>query len=389
MVVDGKGNTYLAWVDSAKGGIVVSTQFDGTRFNKQYIVQTAVLPAFQPQMAAYDNSGTGPNVEIVWASVDPASTPTAPLYDVFASRSDTAGATFTAPILVSASSGPVPLADSPRVAFDIFGQDEHSLGAARCLDHASSRWFSVWRARQFASRNGSCYSTPRHWRPSNRGFCRQSDLRGWTDESAKAQTAPGNYCTNEITDTNGTVTNTYGGNFWMNETVPSQTGSGVPSNLNTRNLSTTDWERKVVKIRSFLSDFFGCSYDNLSLFADKPGHIHLLWSDDTPIEDVLTSEFHGIYTGMDRRSPARLSSHSPSIWRVMQRPPRRLPLIRTEVSTLFGQEDRTRARVPKVFSSVVPTTAEAPSLRESTSRLPDPQPYPRLSRRWLSIPAAT
>src|SRR5579863_4097135 len=102
LAVDGKGNTYLAGVDPAKGGIVVSSQFDGTKFDTQTTVQTANLPAFQPQMAVYVNSGTGPNVEIVWASVHPGSSPTT--YDVFASRSNNAGLSFTttsAPISAS------------------------------------------------------------------------------------------------------------------------------------------------------------------------------------------------------------------------------------------------------------------------------------------------
>src|ERR1700676_5270161 len=120
MVVDHNGATYLAWVDPAKGGIVVSSHFDGTKFNSQFVVQTALLPAFQPQMAVYDNSGTGPNVELVWAALHPGSNP--PTYDVYASRSDNAGVSFSGPFPVSGSAGPVPLADSPRVAFDTSGK---------------------------------------------------------------------------------------------------------------------------------------------------------------------------------------------------------------------------------------------------------------------------
>src|SRR5207253_4507132 len=47
MVVDGKGNTYLAWIDTSNGGIVVASHFDGNKFNAQFVIKTAVLPAFQ------------------------------------------------------------------------------------------------------------------------------------------------------------------------------------------------------------------------------------------------------------------------------------------------------------------------------------------------------
>src|SRR5690349_24091774 len=57
MLVDAEGNTYLAWVDPTKGGIVIAAKFDGTKFNTQTIAQTTALPAFQPQIAVYLNSG--------------------------------------------------------------------------------------------------------------------------------------------------------------------------------------------------------------------------------------------------------------------------------------------------------------------------------------------
>src|SRR6202043_1526065 len=192
---------------------------------------TVALPAFQPQIAVYM---TQPNViEIVWAAADPASTPTAPLYDVFASRSNDSGANFTPPPSLF---GPVALFDSPRLAFDFSGKTNVVWGQHDVL---------ITQAQ-----DGLAFGAPVSLLPVTVPVTPPPDTGGpriavsadnriyvaWTDESAKAQTAPGNYCTNEITDTNGTVTNTYGGNFWMNETVPSQTGSGVPSNLNTRNL---------------------------------------------------------------------------------------------------------------------------------------------------------
>src|SRR5690349_11716449 len=87
MVVDGNGNTYLAWVDAVNHGIAVASQFDGAKFNTKVLIPTPVLPAFQPQIAVRVVSGPLPNVEIVWASLDPA-TPSAQVYDVFAARSD-------------------------------------------------------------------------------------------------------------------------------------------------------------------------------------------------------------------------------------------------------------------------------------------------------------
>jgi hypothetical protein len=291
MAVGTDGNLNVAWIDSVKGLQFArsTSSANGTALGAPVTVKgpgnTIALPAFQPQIAVYM---TQPNViEIVWAAVHPGSSPTT--YDVFASRSNDSGANFAA--TTKSLSSPVALFDSPRLAFDFSGKTnvvwgQHDVFIAQAQDGLA-----------FGAPVSLLQVTPPTPPPDTGGprIAVSADNRiyvVWTDESAKAQTAPGNYCTNEITDANGIVTNTYGGDFWINETVPLKTGSGVPSNLNTRNLSTTDWKGVNTK---FPLGFFGCSYDNLSMFADKPGHIHLLWSDDTPIEDVLTSEFHGIY----------------------------------------------------------------------------------------------
>jgi len=79
-----------------------------------------------------------------------------------------------------------------------------------------------------------------------------------------------------------------GGNFWMNETLANTT----PNGANTRNLSNNDWKGPSTR---FPNGFFGCSFDNLSLFVSGTGTINLLWSDEAPDPDILTSETHGTY----------------------------------------------------------------------------------------------
>jgi len=113
----------------------------------------------------------------------------------------------------------------------------------------------------------------------------------WTDEANK--NAQGSYCTIPASAT-PPFTNAVGGNFWINETLPSQAS---PSALNTRNLSNTDWfNGGSLHDPRFPMGFFGCSYDNLKLFTNPVGGlVHLVWSDDSPDEDVLTSESHGTY----------------------------------------------------------------------------------------------
>jgi hypothetical protein len=193
--------------------------------------------------------------------------------------------------------GPVALFDGPRLAFD-------STGKINIVWGRNNVWISQ-------AQDGLGFGTaPIALMPPNTPI----DTGGprvavtaaghifvaWTDELAKDNAKPGDgsFCTNETTDANGNVTNTFGGNFYVNETFPAATVGG-PVNIsftNTRNLSNNDW--KVANPinaneKKFSQGFFGCSYDNSSLFLDKPGLLHLLWSDDSPDEDVLTSETHG------------------------------------------------------------------------------------------------
>ena len=112
----------------------------------------------------------------------------------------------------------------------------------------------------------------------------------WTDTANAGAT--GTYCTNPPNPPPDNAI--IGGNFWVNETLP----PAVPGALytfnssSTRNLSATDWvpPTGTDNAKRFASGFFGCSFDNLRLFTDKSGHVNLLWSDELPIEDVLTSK---------------------------------------------------------------------------------------------------
>jgi len=290
MVVDAKGNSYLALADSVKG-IVVFTQFDGVKFNTQFTVpgSAAAVPAFQPQMAIYLNAGPTPIIGLTWAAVHPGSNPTS--YDVYASRLDPGQTNFSLPTLVSAITGPVPLAGSPRLAFDTTGMTNVVWGR-------NGVWISQ-------AQDGIHFGAPISLVPLSTSI----DTGGpriavtppghifvvWTDEQAKNQA--GSYCTAPTQDASGTFTNTVGGNFWVNETLPSAV-VGVSVNIsaaNTRNISNTDWLNGGGLDNRFPKGFFGCSYDNLNLFLDQLGGLHFLWSDDSPDEDVLTVEAHGTY----------------------------------------------------------------------------------------------
>ena len=297
MVVDGSGTLNVARIDSVNGiQFARSTSAaGGTALGAPVTIPGSngqALPAFQPQIAVFLNAGPTPHIEIVWAALDPASTSRPPTYDVFASRSDQSGAAgsfTTTPIAISTTPTTptgVPLADSPRLSFD-------TTGAVNIVWGQNNVWISQ-------SVDGIHFPNPPiplmpANTPVDTGGPRIAvDAAGnifvaWTDESGKNQA--GSYCTGEVI-ANGSVTNGSGGNFWINETFPSS-ALGGPLNIsatNTRNLSINDWKGPSSK---FPLGFFGCSYDNLGLFLDGGGRLHLLWSDDSPFEDVLTSENHG------------------------------------------------------------------------------------------------
>jgi hypothetical protein len=290
MVVDANGNLNLAWVDSTAGikFLRSTSSASGTSFGSPAMAITVspALPAFQPQMAV--NPTQPSQIEITWAVPDSLSTPTAPLYDVFASFSNNSGANFATSSNIS---GPVALFDSPRVAFD-------STGTVNVVWGRTGVWISQATDGVHFGLATSLLLPPPVPAPDTGGPRIAVSGSGhifvaWTDEASKG--AQNSYCTPGTPSTT-----TVGGNFWMNETLPTQPPT-PPSASNTRNLSNspTDWaspNRQAVDIQRFPVGFFGCSYDNLKLYTDKPGNVHLLWSDDSPIADVLNSKTLGTNT---------------------------------------------------------------------------------------------
>lgn len=283
MVVDKDGNLNLVWVDSVNGIMFSrsSTSATGTA-----TLGTAVnvpgskgqaLPAFQPQIAVNPNN---PQViAITWAALDPASPAGGPpTYDVYASWSNNGAVLFNTKLISTASPGGLPLADSPRLAFD-------------SLSRVNIVWgqFAVWISQ---TPDGLSYTTPAPLatQPVNTGGPRVAvDASGevvvaWTDTANAG--AQGTYCTQNPSDAA-----TVGGYVWVNETLPPAVAGAAYTftSSNTRNLSTTDWFG-TDPIGRFRNGFYGCSSDNLVLFTDHAGHVHLLWSDESPVEDVLTSK---------------------------------------------------------------------------------------------------
>lgn len=283
VVVDSQGNLDVVWIDSVKGLQFAhsTSSANGTALGAPVTIMgpngSVAVPSFLPQMAV--NPTQPSQIEITWAVPDSLSTPTVRLYDVFASFSNDSGAHFATSLSIS---GPVALFDSPRVAFDNTGTVNVVWGRA-----------GVWISQ---ATDGIHFGLPTSLLPVTVPPTRPPDTGGpriavsgsghifvvWTDEADKS--AANSYCTQ------GTpATNTVGGHFWINETLPTQPLTS-PNSSNTRDLSVNDWVN--VDTLRFPNGFFGCSYDHLNLFTDKAGNIHLLWSDDSPIEDVLISNTH-------------------------------------------------------------------------------------------------
>src|SRR5260370_32939722 len=284
VVTDGSGNLTFVWMDNVKGLQFSrsSSTATETSFGTPPAITTitgptgaAVFPSFQPQLAVYQTQES--EVEITWASPDALFTPAAPLYDMWAARAHNGGTNLATTATMIA--GPVALFDSPRLAFD-------STGKINIVWGRNNVWISQ-------AQDGLGFGAPIPLMlpntPIDTGGPRIAVTAAghvfvaWTDEASK--NAANSYCVPGTPSTTNV-----GGNFWINETLPTQ-----PVNItftNTRNLSNNDWASVSTR---FPNGFFGCSYDNLNLYVDKVGLLHLLWSDDTPVEDVLSSKTHGTY----------------------------------------------------------------------------------------------
>lgn len=283
MVLDAAGNINVAWVDSASGINFSRAASPYTAFAPAVAIPNSIGAAFQPQIIV---DSTGLIVEIAWA--EPSTAGGAPAgscnCDVFVSRSVDGGQNFLPTNTKKVSTAPVVLVDSPRLAFVGTGVD--------VVWGSQATWIST-------SPDGFIFAGPFPLSlpntPQDSGGPRIAvDQSGnifvaWTDKLAEDPGQPANYCTSPtvITDQNGNVTgysNSSGGNYYMNWTAAGAT----PSASNTRDLSSTDWKNINID-PAYPNGYYGCSYDNLQLFFDPNGNLHLLWGDEAPLEDPLTS----------------------------------------------------------------------------------------------------
>lgn len=271
MAVDALGNINVAWVDSATGINFTRSTNAGGSFLPPVAIPGSIGAAFQPQMIV---DPTATIIEIAWAQ--PSST--AGTFNVFASRSTNSGVSFST---TQVSTTPVQLADSPRLAFAGTGVDVVWGNTGTWISQSAAGVTSFGAPISLATA------------PQDSGGPRIAvDNNGnifvaWTDRLAQDQNQAGNYCTNPTGNTDGSgiitvYTNTFGGNYYINETPSGST----PSSAATRNLSNTDWKGPDP---SYPNGYYGCSYDSLHLFFDQNDTLHLLWADDEPLEDLLTS----------------------------------------------------------------------------------------------------
>lgn len=275
IVVDSAGNINVAWVDSTSGINFARSTNSGQSFSSSVAIPGSVGAAFQPQMIV---DPTRSVVEVAW--VKPSTTGGAPAgsFDVFVTQL-TIGAVPPTPTAIATN---VTLVDSPRLAFN--------GTAVEVVWGNTATWISQ-------STNGVSFGTPIKLSiaAQDSGGPRVAvDNTGnifvaWTDRLAEDQNQTGNYCTQPsgTTNKNGVVTvynNASGGNYYLNWTKAGAT----PNAANTRSLSNTDWE-SVHTDASYPNGYYGCSYDNLELFFDQNNNLHLLWADEAPIEDLLTS----------------------------------------------------------------------------------------------------
>ena len=271
LVVDAVGHINVAWIDSVSGIIFARYSDTSQSFVTIPVATNSVGAAFQPQMVV---DSTGNIIEIAWAKPSA----TSGKFDVFVSHSIDGGVSFLPANTKQVSTTSVVLVSAPRLAFDGAGVD--------VVWGNDGVWISQ-------STDGITFGTPIPLAiaAQDSGGPRIAvDKTGnifvaWTDRLAQDpnQNQAGNYCTNPTptTDSSGTTvyTNTSGGHYYINETLSGTT----PSNAATRNLSN-EWTDT-----SYPSGYFGCSYDSLQLFFDSNNNLHLLWADDAPLEDLLTS----------------------------------------------------------------------------------------------------
>lgn len=278
MVVDALGDINVAWIDNISGINFSRSTNSGQSFLPPVPIAVATVGAvFQPQMLV---DSTGKIVEIAWAKPNPAGN-----FNVFVSRSTDGGLTFggpTFPAAIQVSTTPVALVDSPRLAFVGAGVD--------VVWGKDGTWIST-------SPDGVTFGAPLRLSiaAQDSGGPRiavdksGNTFVGWTDKLAEDQNLPGNFCTAATGNPNASgiitvFTNKFGGNFYLNWTKSGTT----PSSGGTRSLSSTDWQT-VNTDPSYPNGYYGCSYDNLHLFFDQNDNLHLLWADEAPLEDLLTS----------------------------------------------------------------------------------------------------
>ena len=277
LVVDAVGHINVAWIDSVSGIIFARYSDTSQSFVTIPVATNSVGAAFQPQMVV---DSTGNIIEIAWAKPSA----TSGKFDVFVSRSIDGGVNFLPANTKQVSTSSVVLVSAPRLAFDGAGVDVVWGNADTWISQSpDGLTFSAPIKLSTAAQDSG---GPRIAVDKNANI-----FVAWTDRLAQDQGQSGNYCTNPTGNTNGSgiitvYTNQFGGNYYINETPSVGGAPGVASNANTRNLSNTDFKGPDP---SYPNGYYGCSYDSLHLFFDQNDNLHLLWADDQPLEDLLTS----------------------------------------------------------------------------------------------------
>jgi hypothetical protein len=281
MVIDTTGSIDLAWIDSTSGINFTQLNTAGqVLLPAPIVIANSVGAAFQPQMVA---DPTGTIFEIAWAKPSATQTGQTTTYDVFVSRLlITAQAQGFTTVQVSPAADPPLLVDGPRLAFAGAGVDVVWGNTATWISQSGDGiHFGAPILLSIAAQDSG---GPRI-AVDNSG----NIFVAWTDKLAEDRMTPGNYCTfpTGTPDPNGVInmyTNGSGGNYYLNFTPGG--ANAFPSAANTRSLSSSDW---INKDPAYPNGYFGCSYDNLQLFFDPQDKLHLIWADEAPLEDLLTS----------------------------------------------------------------------------------------------------